>query len=371
MILMPKRDYYEVLGVGHEASLEEIKKAYRKLAKQFHPDRDGGDAVRFKEATEAYEILSDPEKRRQYDHFGHAGPEQSFDFGPTDFSRARSAFEEFGFGSAWEDIFDTFFGEGMRSTRTRQRRRSRAQPGEDLEYRLRITLEDAALGTRMKVTIPRYTVCERCQGSGREPGTSVETCPVCKGQGQLEYHQRTMLGNFVNVRPCERCGGFGEIVASPCKRCSGQGRVHEQSRLSIRIPPGVDTGSRLRVQGEGNAGLSGGPPGDLYIVVEVAPHDRFTRKGDDLYVQMALTFSQAALGARLKVPTLTGQEDLQIPAGTQSGETFRLKGQGITHLRGHGRGDLIVEARVVTPNRLTRRQRELLEELDRELRGER
>lgn len=367
---MPKKDYYQVLGASREASAEEIKKAYRKLAKQLHPDRaNGGDATRFKEATEAYEVLSDPEKRLQYDRFGHAGPEQGLDFGPMDYGRARSAFEEFGFGSSWNDIFDTFFGEGMRSTRTRQRQQSRAQRGEDLEYKLRITLEDAALGTRMKVTIPRYARCDHCQGNGREPDTGVETCPVCKGHGQVEYHQRTMLGNFVNVRTCERCGGWGEIISSPCKRCSGQGRMREQSRLSIRIPPGVDSGSRLRLKGEGNAGLGGGPPGDLYIAVEITPHSRFARKDDDLYAQISITFSQAALGARLKVPTLTGQEELQIPAGTQSGERFRIRGQGMPQVRGGRRGDLVVEVRVVTPSKLTRRQRELLEELDRELKG--
>ncbi|HED04698.1 MAG TPA: molecular chaperone DnaJ, partial [Candidatus Fraserbacteria bacterium] len=267
---MAQRDYYETLGVGRDASPEEIKKAYRRLAKQFHPDRaNGGDAEKFKEATEAYEVLSDREKRLQYDHFGHAGPQQEFNFGPTDFSRAREAFDEFGFGSSWNDVFDAFFGEGIRTTRTRQRQRSRAQPGEDLEYRLRITLEDAALGTRMKVTIPRYAVCSSCQGSGREPGTGATACPACQGRGQVEYHQRTMLGSFVNVRTCERCGGFGEIVSSPCKHCSGQGRVQEQSRLTLRIPPGVDSGSRLRLKNEGNAGRFGGPAGDLYIMVEV------------------------------------------------------------------------------------------------------
>ncbi len=365
---MAQRDYYETLGVGRDASPEEIKKAYRRLAKQFHPDRaNGGDAEKFKEATEAYEVLSDREKRLQYDHFGHAGPQQEFNFGPTDFSRAREAFDEFGFGSSWNDVFDAFFGEGIRTTRTRQRQRSRAQPGEDLEYRLRITLEDAALGTRMKVTIPRYAVCSSCQGSGREPGTGATACPACQGRGQVEYHQRTMLGSFVNVRTCERCGGFGEIVSSPCKHCSGQGRVQEQSRLTLRIPPGVDSGSRLRLKNEGNAGRFGGPAGDLYIMVEVTPHNRFTRHGDDLRLRLPISFAQATLGARLQVPTLTGQEELHIPAGTQSGEVFKLKGQGVPHLRGRGKGDLLVKVQVVVPTKLSARQRKLIEELGREL----
>lgn len=367
---MAKRDYYEVLGVAKDAPQEEIKKAYRRLAKRYHPDlnKDGGSAERFKEVTEAYEVLSDPAKRAQYDRFGHAGPEQMFDFSTADFHRAREAWEEFGFGrSAFDEIFDMFFGEGLRTSRARARRESRAQRGEDLEYRLELSLEDVASGTKLRVTIPRYVTCSRCAGRGVEPGSRVEVCPVCKGSGQVEYLYRSMLGSFVNVRSCERCGGTGEIIKSPCSRCHGRGRVKEESKISINIPPGVDTGSRLRLAGEGNAGRNGGPPGDLYIIVEVRPHDTFQRKGDDLYCEVPLKLTGAALGTTLKVPTIDGEEEIKIPAGTQPGTVFRLKGKGIPHLRGSGRGDQFVQVKVTIPTSLTREQRRLLEELDRTL----
>jgi len=367
---MPKRDYYEILGVSRSASPEEIKKAYRRLAKKYHPDasKDEGSAEKFKEATEAYEVLSDPDKRAQYDRFGHVGPEQRFDFGPMDFRRAREAFEEFGFGrSAFDDIFDMFFGEGLRTSRTRARRKARAQPGEDLEYKLRLSLEDAAFGTKMKVTVPRYVTCDRCKGSGIEPGSSKRVCPVCNGGGEIEYRQATFLGSFINVRTCERCGGTGEIIEDPCHKCRGRGRVKEESRISINIPAGVDDGSRLRLRGEGNAGMEGGQAGDLYIVVELKPHDIFKRVGDDIYCEVPLKFTQAALGATIKVPTLSGEEKLDIPPGTQSGENFKLSGKGIPHLRGWGRGDQYVTVKVTVPKNLTPRQRELLRMLDEEL----
>ncbi len=367
---MAKKDYYELLGASRDASPDEIKKAYRRLAKKYHPDvsKDGGSAEKFKEIAEAYEVLSDPEKRAQYDRFGHVGPEQGFDFDLRDFRRAREAFDEFGFGSGWEDLFDMFFGEGVR-THTRPRRRTRAQRGEDLEYKLRLTLEDAAQGTRVKVTVPRYVKCDRCRGTGRESETSVRICPTCNGGGQVEYRRQTMLGSFVNIMTCERCEGTGEIVESPCQKCDGRGRVWEQSRISIKVPPGVDSGSRLRLAGEGNAGLFGGPPGDLCIAVEIAPHDLFTRKGDDLYVEIPITFPQAALGAAVRVPTLFGEEELKISAGTQSGGTFVLRGKGIPHLRGRGRGDEYVTVKVITPRKLSRRVRQLLKELDEELKS--
>ncbi len=366
---MAKKDYYATLGVSREASPEEIKKAYRRLAKKYHPDvaKDGGSAEKFKEIAEAYEVLSDPQKRAQYDRFGHVGPEQGFEFDLRDFRRAREAFEEFGFGTAWDDLFSMFFGEGMRTT-ARAHQRTRAQRGEDLEYKLRLTLEDAAGGTRVKVTVPRYVACDRCGGEGREPGSRVVTCPSCQGRGQVESRRRTMLGSFVNIMTCRRCEGTGEISETLCQKCDGQGRIWEQSRISIKVPPGVDTDSRLRLAGEGNAGLYGGPAGDLYIIVEITPHDTFTRQGDDIYCEVPITFAQAALGAKIKVPTLFGQEELSIPPGTQSGEMFKLPGLGIPHLRGGGRGDQYVTVRVVTPKNLTQRGRQLLEELDQELR---
>jgi molecular chaperone DnaJ len=364
---MAKRDYYEVLGVPRTASQDEIKKAFRQLAKKYHPDK-GGDPEKFKEIAEAYEVLSDPDKRAQYDRFGHVGPEQRFDFDLRDFRRAREAFEEFGFGSAFEDIFDMFFGEGLRTRTTRERRRSRAQRGEDLEYRLRINLEDAAFGAQMKLTVPRYIVCDVCRGSGVEPGTQRTVCPDCHGRGEIQYRQQTLLGSFVNIRTCARCGGTGEIIEHPCRRCHGSGRVKVESQLSVKIPPGVDTGSRLRLAGEGNAGLEGGPPGDLYITVEVRPHPIFQRKGDDIYVELPIKFTQAALGARVKVPTLYGEEELTIPAGTQPGETFKLAGKGIPHLQSWGKGDQYVTVKVEVPKDLSRRAQELLRQLDEELR---
>lgn len=363
---MTKRDYYSVLGVSKTASPDEIKKAFRQLAKKYHPDK-GGDAEKFKEAAEAYEVLSDPDKRAQYDRFGHVGPEQRFGFDMRDFRRTRQAFEEFGFGSAWEDIFDAFFGEGLRTRETRDRRRSRAQRGEDLEYRLRINLEDAAFGAQMKLTVPRYIACDACRGTGVEAGSQRTKCPDCNGRGEIQYRQQTLLGSFVNIRTCGRCGGTGEIIENPCRRCHGSGRVKVESQLSVKIPPGVDTGSRLRLAGEGNIGLEGGPAGDLYITVEVRPHPIFQRQGDDIYVELPIKFTQAALGAKVKVSTFYGEETLHIPAGTQSGETFRLNGKGIPHLQGRGKGDQYVTVKVKVPKGLTRKAQELLKQLDEEL----
>ena len=369
--IMNKKDYYEILGVSRNASQDEIKKAYRRLAKKYHPDvsKDGGSEEKFKQVAEAYEVLSDPDKRAQYDRFGHTGPEPWFDFGPRDFKRAREAFEEFGLGS-WDDLFDMFFGEGMRTSRTRERRRTRSQRGEDLEYKVRITLEDAALGAKMKFTVPRYVACERCGGNGMEPGSKKRVCPVCNGHGEIEYSQRTVFANITNVRTCERCGGTGEITETPCSKCRGRGRLRDESHISIKIPPGVDNGSRLRLKNEGNAGIDGGPPGDLYIVVEIKPHQIFNRKGDDVYCEVPIKFTQAALGARIKVPTLYGREEqIEIPAGTQPGTTFRLRGKGIPHLKEPGQGDQYVTVKVTVPQDLTLRQRELLKMLDEELRN--
>jgi molecular chaperone DnaJ len=360
-----KRDYYEVLGVKREATAEEIKKAYRELAKKHHPDR-GGSAAKFKEIAAAYEVLSDPDKRAQYDRFGHVGPDQHFDFDIRDFTRARRDFEEFGFGS-FDDIVDMFFGEGLRTGRRRAQRQSRAQPGEDLEYRLRISLEDAASGTRMKMRVPRYVPCDRCGGSGAEPGSPKVRCPQCQGTGEIRYSRQTMFGSFMNIRACERCGGTGQTLERPCGRCRGEGRLKDESTIAINVPAGVDTGSRLRLRGEGNAGVEGGPAGDLYIVMEIKPHDLFQRRGDDIYLEWPLKFTQAVLGARLRVPTLYGEETLDVPPGTQSEQSFRLAGKGIPHLQGFGRGDQYVIVKVQTPTRLTRRQEELLKQLDAEL----
>jgi molecular chaperone DnaJ len=362
---LAKRDYYETLGVSKQATGDEIKKAYRDLAKKHHPDK-GGNAEKFKEVAEAYEVLSDADKRTQYDHFGHVGPNQSFDFDMRDFSRARRDFEEFGFGS-FDDIVDMFFGEGMRTGRRRVQRQSRAQQGEDLEYRIRITLEDAAQGTRMTMRVPRYVICASCQGSGAEAGSKTTPCPQCHGSGEIRYSRQTMLGNFVNIRTCERCTGSGEILENQCRKCRGSGRVKDESTITINVPAGVDTGSRLRLKDEGNAGIAGGPQGDLYIIIEVKPHDLFQRRGDDIFIEQPIKFTQATLGAKIKVPTLHGEETLSIPAGTQSGQQFRLAGKGIPRVQGFGRGDHYVIVQIQTPTKLSRKQEELLRQLDSEL----
>lgn len=361
---MTKRDYYEALEVEKTASGPEIKKAYRKLAKTHHPDLNSkqGSAERFKEIAEAYEILSDPDKRAQYDRFGHAGPDQQFDFGNVDFRRAREAFDEFGFGGL-DSVFDLFFGQGGQGGRARQKR-SRVQRGNDLEYRLRITLEDAAFGTKMKITIPRQVACSKCNGSGAEAGSIVRVCPTCNGHGELQYQQQTLLGNFINVRPCDRCEGSGEVVEKPCRHCHGVGRKKEESQVSINIPAGVDSGSRLRLKGGGNAGAAGGEQGDLFIVVQVTPHERFTRQEDNLYCDTTIRFTAAALGGKVTISTLSGAETLKIPAGTQPGTTFRLKGKGIKHLHGAGQGDLFCKVNINVPKKLNANQKKTLKELE-------
>lgn len=358
---MAKRDYYDTLEVDKQADAESIKRAYRRLAKQYHPDlnKAQGSAEKFKEIAEAYEVLSDPDKRSQYDRFGHAGPNQHFDFGDVDFRRARETFEEFGFGGL-DSIFDMFFGQGNRT----QQSHSRVRRGDDLEYRIRITLEDAAFGTKMKVTIPRFVACSGCKGTGAEPGSTVRVCPTCNGHGELQYQQRTLLGSFVNIRPCERCEGSGEIVEKPCHTCHGKGRRKEESQVSINIPAGVDNGSRLRLKGAGNAGPAGGEAGDLYIVVQITPHERFTRQGDDLYCETTVRFTTAALGGKVTVPTLSGEEALKIPTGTQPGTTFRLRGKGIVRLRGGGNGDLFCKVNIEVPKKLSAEQKKALKALE-------
>ncbi len=364
---MAKRDYYETLGVSREANQEEIKKAYRKKAKELHPDKNPNSRKKaeeeFKRASEAYEVLSDPDKRAQYDRYGHAGPAQGFDFNFTDFRRAREAFSEFGFGG-FDDFFDLFFRQEPTATATRQRR---SRQGEHIEYKLRITLEDAANGTKMKLTVPRLVACDRCEGGRMEPGTSKRTCPTCYGRGQVEYRQQSLLGSFVNIRTCPECNGEGETLEQPCHRCHGTGRVKEKSKISINVPAGVDNGSRLRLRGQGNVGLGGGPAGDLYIVIEVIPHPKLHREGRDIHSKVMLHYPQATLGAKVPVETLWGEEIVSVPAGTQPGTVLRLKGKGMPDLNRDGKGDHYVEVQVVVPTRLTASQREALREFQKTL----
>ncbi|MEA1870651.1 MAG: molecular chaperone DnaJ [Candidatus Bipolaricaulota bacterium] len=364
---MAKRDYYQILGVTREASPEEIKRAYRRKAKEFHPDKNPKGRAKaeeeFKQVAESYEVLSDPDKRAQYDRYGHAGPAQGFNFSRTDFRRARQDFSDFGFGGV-DDLFDLFFRQGGSRTSTRQRR---APHGENIEYKLRITLEDAASGTKMKIIAPRLVACDRCGGDGMEPGTSKRTCQTCKGRGQVEYRQQSLLGSFVNVRICPECEGVGEIIDHPCHRCHGSGRVKEKSKISINVPAGVDNGSRLRLRGQGNVGPGGGPAGDLYIVIEVIPHPHFERRGRDIHSTVKIHYPQAALGFKTKVKTLWGEEAVTIPAGTQPEAVIRLRGKGIPDLHQNGKGDHFITVRVIVPKRLSAAQRRILQDLGRSL----
>jgi len=341
---MAKRDYYEVLGVKRDASEDEIKKAYRKLAMQYHPDRNPDDAKaeeRFKEAKEAYEVLSEQDKRAAYDRFGHQAMEGMA-------GGAGGA----GFGDAFGDIFSEIFGGG--------RARSNVYRGADLRYNLEISLEEAARGTETKIRIPTLETCEPCNGTGAKPGTEPITCPTCQGQGQVRIQQ----GFFSLQQTCPRCAGAGKIVRDPCSTCSGAGRVKKQKTLSVKIPAGVDEGDRIRLTGEGEAGVNGGPPGDLYVVVRLRPHAVFQREENDLHCEMPVSFTVAALGGEIDIPTLDGSAKIRIPAETQSGKVFRLRGKGIKGVRSGSPGDLMCHVVVETPVNLTARQKELLLELE-------
>lgn len=349
---MDKRDYYEVLEVARTASDQELKSAYRKLAMRYHPDKNPGDASaeeKFKEAAEAYAVLSDGEQRRRYDRFGHAGVS----------STAGASWGAPGFGGIEDILGDLFgFGDVFGGSRSGSRR-SAAQRGADLRYDLEITLEDAANGMTANLRIPRLETCETCKGSGAAAGTQPEACTTCNGSGQMRFQQ----GFFSVARTCHACRGVGKVIKSPCKDCRGVGRVEREKQMEVKIPAGVETGSRLRVQGEGESGISGGASGDLYVVIHVAEHEHFERQGSNLYAAVPITFAQAALGADIAVRTLDAEDKVKIPVGTQTGTVFRLKGKGMPVLGGRGRGDLFVSVTVVTPTSLTREQRKLLEQL--------
>jgi molecular chaperone DnaJ len=351
-----KRDYYNVLGVPRTANADELKKAYRRLARQYHPDVNKSPEAeeRFKEINEAYEVLSDDQKRAAYDRFGHAGVQGSAGAGYSGFG---------GFG--FEDIFEEFFsGFGMGS-----RRRGRRAPrrGADLQQQLTISFEEAAFGCEKEIEILRHEECPRCQGSGAEPGTQPIRCPQCNGTGEVRQVQQSILGSFVNVSTCPRCRGSGEFITTPCSQCNGHKVVQVPRTLSVKIPPGVDDGMRIRLAGEGEPGTLGGPPGNLYIFVSVEPHRFFRRRDSDVLLELAINVAQAALGDEVTVPTLDGDVSLTIPAGTQSGKVFRLRGKGIPRLRRNGRGDQLVIVQVAVPTRLTDHQRQLFQELSQTL----
>ena len=350
---MSKRDYYEVLSVSRTCTEQELKSAYRRLAVKYHPDKNPGDASaeeKFKEAAEAYSVLSDAEQRRRYDRFGHAGVSSSAGAGNWGAP---------GFGGI-EDILGDLFGFGDVFGGARGgARRSAAQRGADLRYDLEITLEEAAQGMTAQLRIPRLESCDTCKGSGTKAGTQPENCSTCSGTGQVRYQQ----GFFSVARTCHVCRGVGRVIKDPCETCRGAGRVEREKQMEVKIPAGVETGSRLRVSGEGESGTQGGPPGDLYVVIHVAEHDQFERQGSNLYEAVPITFAQAALGADIMVKTLDGDEKLKIPMGTQTGTVFRLRGKGMPALGGRGKGDLFVSVTVMTPTSLTREQRKLLEQL--------
>ena len=353
---MSKRDYYEVLGVSRNASEADLKKAYRRLAMKYHPDRASTDdkegaETKFKEAKEAYEVLADARKRAAYDQFGHAGVDPSMGAGHG--AGAGASFSDI-FGDVFGDIFGGGRGGGSRSSR-----------GADLRYNLQLSLEDAVFGTNVKIEVPSQVECSECGGSGARKGTSPTTCPTCSGMGQVRMQQ----GFFSIQQTCPRCHGRGTVIEDPCPTCRGQGRVEKYKSLSVKVPPGVDTGDRIRLAGEGEAGEIGGPPGDLYVQINVKPHDIFTREESNLFCEVPICFTTAALGGEMEVPTLDGKVVLRIPPGTQNGKMFRMRSKGVKPVRGGPQGDLICRVMVETPVNLTDRQKELLTELDETLQG--
>lgn len=353
---MAKRDYYEVLGVSKDATEADIKKAYRKVAKECHPDLNPDDKEaeqRFKESSEAYEVLSNPEKRAQYDQFGHEGMGQG--------AAGGGGFGGFGggagFGDIFEDIFDMFGGSGGSG------RRQGPSKGADLRYNMNITFEEAAFGVEKEIRVERTEDCSKCEGTGAKPGTDKKTCEKCGGAGQVRFTQNTPFGQIMRTATCDECGGTGEKIESPCDRCSGTGKERRTKTLNIKIPAGVDTGSVISLKGEGEPGEKGGPRGDLYIYIQVEPHNIFEREGTNLYCEIPISFSQAALGADLRVPSLEGKLKYTIEPGTQTGTTFRLKGKGVPNVRNGKKGDLYVRVKVEVPKKLSDKQRELIEQL--------
>lgn len=361
---MSKRDYYEVLGVSKTATQDELKKAFRKLALKYHPDRNKDNpeaADKFKEANEAYSVLSDEQKRAQYDQLGMDAYEQMSQGG----GGGQDPFGGFGgFGGAqgfdMEDLFGTFFGGGA----GRSRANNGPRKGADLRTDIEISFEDAAFGVEKEISINKDDTCPHCGGNGAEPGSKVETCPECHGQGSIRFTQNTMFGQMINERPCNKCRGQGKIISTPCKECKGKGTVRTHKKLKIKVPAGVDNGSRMRVANEGEAGTKGGGYGDLYVYLHVKPHKYFERDGTTILCEVPVNIVQATLGAEIKVPTLDGQVTLKIPEGTQPGKVFRIKGKGVPSLRGGQRGDQYVTIKVVIPTKLSEKQKDALRKFE-------
>ncbi len=359
---MAKRDYYEVLGVDRNATKDDLKKAYRKLAMQYHPDRnpDNKEAEeKFKEAAEAYEILNDDDKKARYDRFGHEGVRGS-GFGSQGFSDINDIFSHFSdiFGGA--SIFDDFFGGGQRRTRSRG---ARGVAGSDLKVTLKLTLEEIAEGATKKIKIKKQVKCDECNGTGAEAGTSTKSCPVCQGTGEIKTISRSVFGQFVNITTCNNCNGEGAVVDTPCKKCLGDGRVHDDSFLNINVPAGVHEGSYMTMRDEGNAGKRGGPSGDVIVIFQEAPHEYFVREGDDIVFDLHVNFPDAALGSEVEIPTLNGKAVLKIDPGTQPGKLLKMRHKGIKHLNHTGSGDQIVRINVDVPKKLNTKEKELLKEL--------
>jgi molecular chaperone DnaJ len=358
---MAKGDYYDVLGVDRNASQDDIKKAFRKLAREYHPDMNKDDPSaeeKFKDINEAYEVLSDPDKRSQYDRFGHTaqgsawgpGGSQSTDFG--------------GFGpfESFDSIFDVFFGGGFGGSRTA---RTGPERGSDIRYDLEMSLEEAAAGLEREIEIRRLETCDACNGTGAKPGTAPTTCPVCGGTGRITETRSTVFGFGTVSRSCSKCFGKGTVINDPCRTCDGRGRTPKTRKIKVTIPPGVDSGNRLKVEGEGEAGVRGGPPGDVYVFITVKPHRIFKRRGNDLICEQPISIYQAALGDEIEVPSIDGKTSLSVPEGTQPGTSFRLRGKGMPDVRGRGRGDQYVRVKVVIPTKLSEKEKELLMELAR------
>jgi molecular chaperone DnaJ len=358
---MAKKDYYEVLGIERNASKDEIKKAYRQKAMQFHPDRNQGDKSaeeKFKEAAEAYEVLSHDEKRAQYDRFGHEGVRGSA-FGSEGFSSVNDIFSHFSDIFGGSSIFDDFFGGG----RTRQRRRGVGTPGSDLRVTLKLTLEEIATGVSKKIKIRKQVKCDQCNGKGAEAGTSLKSCPVCHGTGEIKSVSRSVFGQFVNITTCNNCNGEGTVVDSPCRKCMGDGRLQEETTIKIDVPAGVQEGNYMTLSNEGNAGKRGGRPGDIIVVFQEAQHEHFVRENDDIIYNLFITFPQAALGDEVEVPTLNGKVMLKIDPGTQPGKLLKMKGKGIRHLQQSGSGDQIVKVNIAIPKKLSQKEKELIKQL--------
>ncbi len=357
---MSKRDYYEILGVPRSASEDEIKKSYRKLALQYHPDRNPNNKdaeEKFKEAAEAYEVLSDRDKRQRYDQFGHEGMRAGADFhGYQDVNDIFSSFGDI-FGGG---IFDEVFGGGRQQ---RQRRGSTGTPGSDLKVRLRLTLEEVATGVEKRLKIKKWKPCETCGGTGAKAGTSRTTCPTCNGTGEIRQVSRSMFGQFVNISTCSTCGGEGRIVKEPCPACSGEGRQQGETTIKVTVPAGVADGNYIPLRGQGNAGRRGGPAGDIIVIIEEEPHEHFQRSNDDVVYDLVLSYPEAALGTEIEIPTLTGRSRLKIEPGTPAGRILRMRDKGIPHLNSYGKGDQLVRVNIWVPSKLSAKDKEMLREL--------